>query len=123
MKAYPLIVSLQIATGLPSAAIVLAFLVAPQWTVSVFGPELLLGLVVAFAALTLAAIGISFSSDESEDSPFLTKQRLKTMFMLNGIFVVVSCINGLLFRGWPLSLVAVVLLAGLVFLWQSRRYR
>lgn len=123
MKAYRLIVSLQIATGVPSAAIVIAFLVAPQWTVSAFGPELLLGLVVVFAALTLAAIGISFSSEESEESPFVTKQRLKTMFMLNGIFVIVSGINGLLFRGWPLSLVAAASLTGLVFLWQSRRYR
>ena len=56
MKAYRLIVSLQIATGVPSAAIVIAFLVAPQRTVSAFGPELLLGLVVIFAALTLDAV-------------------------------------------------------------------
>ena len=123
MKAYRLIVSLQMATGVPSAAIVIAFLIAPQWTVSAFGPELLLGLVVVFAALTLLAIGISFSSEESERSPFLTKQRLKTMFMLNGVFVIVSSINGLLFRNWPLSIVSAVSLTGLVFLWQSRRYR
>ena len=123
MKAYRLIVSLQIATGVPSAAIVIAFLVAPQWTVSAFGPELLLGLVVVFAALTLAAIGISSSLEVSERPPSLTKQQLKTTLMLNGIFVIVSSINGLLFRGWPLSLVAAVSLTGLVFLWKSWCYR
>lgn len=56
MNAYRLIVSLQIATGVPPTAIVIDFLATPQWTASAFDPELLLGLVVIFSALTLAAV-------------------------------------------------------------------
>ena len=123
MRAYRLVVSLQIATGLPTLGIVLAFLAEPQWTRAVFGPELLLGFVVVFLVLTFVAIGISFATDKTDSSPFITKQRLRTTFLINGIFIIVGCINGFLFRGWPWSISIMVSLLGLVLLTLSRRYR
>lgn len=123
MRAYQLIITLQIATGLPALGIVLAFLAAPQWTRAVFGPELLLVFVVAFFVLTLAAIGISFASEKADSSPLLTKQRLRITFMMNGVFIIAASLNGLLFRGWPSVLTIVASLVGLGLLWQSRRYR
>ena len=123
MRAYQLIVSLQIATGLPTLAIILAFLAEPQWTRSVFGPELLLGFVIVFFVLTLAAVGISFASEQTDNSPLITKQRLRTTFLTNGIFIIVGCINGFMFRGWPSSISIMVSLLGLILLTLSRRYR
>jgi len=123
MKAYRLIVSLQIATGLPALGIILAYLAEPQWTKAVFGPELLLGFVVVFFVLTFVAVGIACASEKIDNSPFITKQRLRTTSLMNGIFIIAGCINGFLFRAWPLSISIVVSLLGLVLLALSRRYR
>ena len=123
MRVYRLIVSLQIATGLPALGIVLAFLAEPQWTRAVFGPELLLGFVVVFLVLTFVAIGISCATEETDSSPFITKQRLRTTFLMNGVFIIGGCINGFLFRDWPWSISIFVSLLGLALLALSRRYR
>lgn len=123
LGACQLVVSLQIATGLPALGIVLAFLAEPQWTRSVFGPELVLGFVVAFFVLTLAAIGISFASENTDNTPFITRQRLRITFMTDGIFIVVACLNGFLFREWPLALSIAVSFLGAFLFRQSLRYR
>lgn len=123
MNAYRLITSLQLATGIPTAGIVLSFLVAPHWTRSVFGPEFLLLLVLTFAVLTFVAMGIAFSSESDVAPASVSRERLRTVFLTNGGFVIAAGLNGWVLRDWPIALSFIVLGLGVVLLGLSRRYR
>ena len=123
MRAYQLVVSLQIATGLPAFGIVLAFLAEPDWTRAVFGPELLVGFAVIFFVLTFIAIGIACADEKDDNTPLITKERLRIVLLVNSASLIASSINGFLFRDWPWVISFIVSLLGLLLLTLSRRYR